>query len=222
MNRTDPLARQIHSTNPQRIVEKILRLKIYASPYWKEHCFGLTSETLVDRAIALTSVGGTYGGTRKPTKFMCLLLKMLQIQPDLEIVQEFIQTDFKYVRCLGALYLRCTGRPREIFEFLEPLYADYSKIRIRSFEGWSLSSVDAFIETLLTSDYSCDISLPFLPKRAHLGLPRRVNLAWDGEVDRKRPAEEPTGRGQIPFKKKKDIDDDNRLRAELGLKPLRL
>ena len=41
-NRTDPTARSVHGTNPQNLVEKILRSKIYQNTYWKEQCFGLT------------------------------------------------------------------------------------------------------------------------------------------------------------------------------------
>lgn len=92
-NRTDPLARTIHGTNPQNLVEKILRQKIYGSMYWKESCFGLTAESLVDKAVAITHYGGMYGGLRKPTKFMCLILKMLQLQPEKEIVIEFIKNE---------------------------------------------------------------------------------------------------------------------------------
>lgn len=70
--------------------------------YWKEHCFGLTAESLVDKAVQLTHTGGTYGGQRKPTNFMCLLLKLLQLQPEKEIIVEFIKNeDYKYVRLLG-------------------------------------------------------------------------------------------------------------------------
>lgn len=61
--------------------------------YWKEHCFGLTAETLVDKAMALTHLGGTFGGNMQPTKFLCLVLKMLQIQPEKEIIIEFIKND---------------------------------------------------------------------------------------------------------------------------------
>lgn len=44
-----------------------------------------------------------YGEPSKPTNFMCLILKMLQIQPDKEIIVEFIKNDdFKYLRLLGA------------------------------------------------------------------------------------------------------------------------
>jgi hypothetical protein len=70
--------------------------------YWKESCFGLNAETIVDKAVELRAVGGTYGGVRKPTEFLCLILKMLQIQPDKDIIIEFIKNEeFKYVRLLG-------------------------------------------------------------------------------------------------------------------------
>lgn len=32
-------------------------------------------------------------GNRKPTDFMCLTMKMLQIQPEKEIIREFILND---------------------------------------------------------------------------------------------------------------------------------
>ncbi|KAJ8604296.1 hypothetical protein CTAYLR_002523 [Chrysophaeum taylorii] len=246
-NRTEAFAREIHGTNPQRIVEKILRLKVYASPYWKESCFGLTAETLVDRAVELSHIGGTYGGIRKPTKFMCLLLKMLQIQPDLDIVLEFIKNDeYKYVRCLGALYLRCVGRPVDVYNYLEALYADYSKIRVRAFDGWTISHVDEFVDELLTSDYSCDIALPHLPPRHHLQaqgiLGPRLNHAQslaaddDDEAAPQKPggAPLPGTRAKKPlFKKPRppavegdrdslDVAATNALREKLGLKPLRV
>jgi pre-mRNA-splicing factor 38A len=37
-------------------------MKIYSSMYWKEHCFALTAESLVDKAVELKFVGGTFGG----------------------------------------------------------------------------------------------------------------------------------------------------------------
>ena len=41
-NQTDPFAETIHGSNPQNLIEKITRLKIYNSIYWKEECFALT------------------------------------------------------------------------------------------------------------------------------------------------------------------------------------
>lgn len=87
------------------MVEKILRMKIYDSTYWKEHCFALTAEAVVDKAVDIKSLGGTYGGARKPSKFVCLLLKLLQLQPDKDIIIEFIKNeDYKYVRVLGMFH----------------------------------------------------------------------------------------------------------------------
>jgi pre-mRNA-splicing factor 38A len=51
------------------------------------------AETLVDKAMEIDHFGGTFGGNRKATPFMCLTLKMLQIQPEKEIVVEFIKND---------------------------------------------------------------------------------------------------------------------------------
>jgi hypothetical protein len=112
-NATDVMAVTVHGQNPQYLVEKILRNKIYGSTYWKEACFGLTAETLVDRAVALTYVGGTYGGQRKPTKFMCLLLKMLQIQPEKAIILEFIKVRARCALAGSPLPSHATPSPAE-------------------------------------------------------------------------------------------------------------
>lgn len=55
-NRTVKDANSIHGTNPQYLVEKIIRTRIYESKYWKEECFGLTGGCSVLAAkLALAS-----------------------------------------------------------------------------------------------------------------------------------------------------------------------
>ena len=57
----------------------------------------LIAELLVDEAMALDFVGGVIGGNVKPTPFICLILKMLQIQPSKDIIIEFIKNpDYKW------------------------------------------------------------------------------------------------------------------------------
>ena len=58
-NRTVKEAISIKGTNPQYLVEKIIRTRIYDSRYWKEDCFGLTGKLMVSRAISggLESLG---------------------------------------------------------------------------------------------------------------------------------------------------------------------
>jgi len=186
-------ALQIHGSNPQFLIEKIIRSRIYESSYWKEHCFALTAETIIDKAIELNCIGGVYGNQR-PTQFMCLLLKLLQIQPEKEILVEYLLVDeFKYLRALAAMYVRLTFRAVEVFELLEPLMKDYRKVRLRNMAGYQLTHMDQFIDQLLTEERVCDIILPRLTRRDVLedieGLsPRKSALldAMDGVRQRSR------------------------------------
>lgn len=156
-----------HGTNPENLIDQILRNRIYEAKYYKEECFGLTAETVVDKAMELDAVGGCFGGNKKPSNFLCLILKMLQIQIEHEIIIEFINNkDYKYVTCLGAFYLRLTGTPIEIYNTLEPFYSDYRKIRRKLPNGkYDIFHMDEFIEELLTKEVACDVSLPFITKR---------------------------------------------------------
>ena len=64
---------------------------------------------------------------------------------------EFIRQDeFKYLRVLGAFYLRLVGRPADVHRYLEPLLNDYRRIRARNPDGaFSLLSIDELIDALL-------------------------------------------------------------------------
>jgi pre-mRNA-splicing factor 38A len=119
------------------------------------------AESLVDEAVKLKEVGGAYGGNNKPTPFICLVLKMLQLQPEKDIIVEFIKNEDyryvgrvsngaittswlmceaqsvhgRYVRALGAIYMRLVGSAVDIYSYLEPLYYDYRKIKFKSMAG---------------------------------------------------------------------------------------
>ncbi|XP_023012476.2 pre-mRNA processing factor 38 [Leptinotarsa decemlineata] len=166
-NRTVKDAKSIHGTNPQYLVEKIIRSRIYDSKYWKEECFALTAELLVDKAMELRFIGGVFGGNIKPTPFLCLTLKMLQIQPEKDIVVEFIKNEeFKYVRALGAFYMRLTGTSLDCYKYLEPLYNDYRKLRRQNRQAqFELIHMDEFIDELLREERVCDVILPRTQKR---------------------------------------------------------
>ncbi|KAI9034261.1 Pre-mRNA-splicing factor 38, partial [Hyaloraphidium curvatum] len=167
----------VHGTNPQYLIEKIIRSRIYDSPYWKEHCFALTAETIIDKAVQLNAIGGVFGGNQRPTDFICLVLKMLQLQPDEEIVVEYIrQKDFKYLRALGAYYLRLVGRSEDIYKELEALFVDYRKLRRRtSAGGFEITPLDAFIDELLREERALDVQLPRLRKRSELEYEGRLD-----------------------------------------------
>ena len=94
---------------------------------------------------------------------------MLQLDPSPEIIQEFIMNDdFKYLRALGAFYIRLTAKAEQVYTLLEPLYVDYLKLALRSLSGWDTCYMDTFIDSLLNDEVVCDIALPFLQPRDKL------------------------------------------------------
>ncbi|KAG0090315.1 hypothetical protein BGZ92_003215 [Podila epicladia] len=203
-NKTVRDAIAVHGTDPQFLIEKILRTRIYECSYWKEQCFGLTESSIIEKAYALTSIGGQYGN-QKPTDFICLVLKLLQIQPRDEIVFKYItgltesennkQVPYafivfsgsqKYLRALGAFYLRLTGKPVTIYHYLESLLDDGRKLRKRGMGGYSIIHMDEFIDELLREERVCDVVLPRLVKRYVLEdageLDPRISLKFKVEV----------------------------------------
>jgi len=189
-NTTVTGAQAIHGQNPQFLVETVIRNRIYESTFWKEYCFALTAESLIDKAIEVRFIGGVYSNQR-PTEFLCLLLKLLQIQPEKEILVEYLRAEeFKYLRALAALYIRMTFRAVDVYELLEPLLKDYRKLRLRNMSGYSLLFMDEFVYELLSEERVCDIIMPRLIKRQVLEEngeigPRKSRLlaAMEGESE---------------------------------------
>lgn len=234
MNRTVKGAKQVHGKDPQLLVEKITRERIFECRYWKEHCFGLDTERLLGLAAGLDHVGGTYSNV-KPTPFLCLTLRLLQLQPDEDVVQELVaQEDFKYVRVLGLVYWRLVLSPAaQVYRRLEPYLRDRRKIRIRQANGtFGLEHVDGLVDQMLRDDRVLGIILPRLASRMVLeeteDLPPRQPLLEDveedlasleppvaGDAEPLPAAEFAAGNGESL-----GLEETNALRAQLGLKPL--
>ncbi|KAJ5609332.1 hypothetical protein N7528_009899 [Penicillium herquei] len=184
---TGPLVRGV---NPVTLFEKAVRDRITDSYYWKEQCFGLNAATLCDRAVDLTFVGGTYGVSEKPSPFLCLAFKLLQLNPERDVILEYLnfsdpgseddgeggvqngilqsRGDFKYLRALAAFYVRLTFSAVDVYKTLEPLLLDYRKLKRRIRDSFTLTYMDQFIDDLLTKDRVCGTSLWKLPSRSQL------------------------------------------------------
>ncbi|KAF9193427.1 hypothetical protein BGZ50_007499 [Haplosporangium sp. Z 11] len=221
-NKTVRDAIQIHGTDPQFLIEKILRTRIYESTYWKESCFGLTESSIIEKAYELTYIGGQYG-VQKPTEFICLVLKLLQIQPREEIVIKYIKglsesENNKYVRINVARLDKLTkdkkslssknyalnlSKPVDIYNYLEPLLGDSRKLRKRGAGGYSITYMDEFIDELLREERVCDVVLPRLVKRHVLEdageLDPRISILekLEMELEEERRAEEDDARGRV-------------------------
>lgn len=73
---------------------------------------------------------------------------------------------FRYVRALGAFYLRLVHSSLDCYNYLEPLLNDYRKLRSMNRNGqFELTHMDEFIDNLLREDRINDIVLPRIQKR---------------------------------------------------------
>lgn len=131
------------------------------------------AESLIDKVIETRCIGGVYGNQR-PTEFLCLLLKLLQIQPEKEILVEYLRAeefkcvhgnylsivahlDNRYLRALAALYIRMTFRAVDVYELLEPLLKDYRKLRLRNMGASTHATIFFIILTHYNSGLFTDV-----------------------------------------------------------------
>lgn len=215
-NKTVKEAVVVHGTNPQYLIEKMIRTRIYESRYWKEDCFGLSAADVFDKAIQLRFMGGVYGGNIKATPFLALTLKLLQIQPDKDIVIAFIGRfgeKYKYLRALGAFYLRLTASSLETWKYLEPLYHDFRKLRVMDRMGnFSVMHVDEFVDMLLREERVFDVILPRISKRRVHEEANELDLrtsALDQDLDQEEEEEEEE---ETVHTKTQSKDDDRDIR----------
>lgn len=155
--------------NPATIMEKAVRERIVDSYFYKEQCFAVNEADLVNRVVDhVHFVGGTYGSTQKPTPFLCLAFKLLQLAPRDRILREYLEfggEKYKYLRALAVFYVRMTRRAKDVYTLLEPYLEDRRKLRRKGRAGTTLTFVDEFVDDLLIKDRVCGTSLWKMPSR---------------------------------------------------------
>jgi pre-mRNA-splicing factor 38A len=234
-NKTISGAKALHGRDPQLLLEKITRERIYASRFWKEQCFGMNAESLIDRAVQLKWAGGCVGAHQKPTPFLCLLLKLLQLQPAEEIVLAYIGAEeHKYLRLLGAFYYRFAFPAGKVYPLLEGLLSDFRKIRVQRKDGtFECKRFDELLWAILKEERMFDVIMPRIAGRMALeqagDLPLREPLvlldeAEEAEIENYSGSEtEKETVDQVTTATTPELDEieqENLLRAKLGLKPL--
>jgi pre-mRNA-splicing factor 38A len=158
--------------NPATIMEKPVRERIVDSYFWKDQCFAVNEADIIDRVVAhVKFVGGTYGDAQKPSPFLCLAFKLLQLGPTDDVLQEYLGyggEKFKYLRALAVFYVRLTRKASDVFLFLEPFLEDKRKLVMRSRTGKRLTFMDEFVDGLLTKERMCSTTLWKMPSRTLL------------------------------------------------------
>jgi pre-mRNA-splicing factor 38A len=190
--------------NPATIMEKPVRERIIDCYFWKDQCFAVNEADIVDRVVAHVSfIGGTYGDAQRPSPFLCLAFKLLQLGPSDEILQEYLEyggEKFKYLRALALFYIRLTRQAKDVYLLLEPYLKDYRKLKRRGRQGASLTHMDEFVDDLLVKERVCGTTLWKMPKREMLEdldvLEPRVSPLGDIEDLLESEPEEMEGEGE--------------------------
>lgn len=189
--------------NPATIVEKAVRERIIESYFYKEQCFGINEADVVDRVVEhVEFIGGIAGVTQKPTPFLCLAFKLLQLAPGDDVLDEYLNfggEKFKYLRALAVFYVRLTRPDKDVYQRLEPFLEDRRKLKRKGRNGLTLTYMDAFVDDLLTKDRVCATTLWKMRKR---------DILEDLEV--LEPRVSPLGNLEDLLEDDDDDDDDER------------
>ncbi|PTB64701.1 PRP38-domain-containing protein [Trichoderma citrinoviride] len=207
--------------NPATIMEKAVKDRIVDSYFYKEQCFALNEADIVDRVVEhVNFIGGTHGASQKPSPFLCLAFKLLELAPSDAILHEYLAyggEHFKYLRALACFYVRLTRQAKDVYLTLEPFLEDRRKLRRKARTGTTLTFVDEFVDDLLTKDRVCATSLWKMPKRETLEdleiLEPRVSPLGDLEDLLEEEEEEEKGEKQNGDD---DRDEANGEREESG------
>ena len=221
--------------NPATIMEKAVKDRIVDSYFYKEQCFAVNEADIVDRVVEhVRFIGGTHGASQKPSPFLCLAFKLLELSPSDAVLDAYLRhggDHFKYLRALACFYLRLTRQAKDVYETLEPYLADRRKLRRKGRQGTSLTHVDEFVDDLLTKDRVCATSLWKMPKREVLEdleiLEPRVSPLGDLEDLLEEEDEEVNGgnggmngeregsgeSGEVQVKEEMEVETDERPRT---------
>ena len=175
---THTFTSSIRGVAPQHLIDTATRHSIYQSVYWNQYCFGLNLVTLIDRVPNLKGVGGVYGMFREPSNFICLFLKLLELEPSKDVIYFILNTkswQMKHLRLMAALYVRFVFPPEEVYIILEDQLTYYFKIAVLREDGYHVEHYDEVIYSFLKDKFWCGITLPPLTPRINLP-PRQTPL----------------------------------------------
>ncbi len=148
--------------------------------------------------------------SNQPTDFICLFIKLLQLNPSEEIIDEYLSDpDLKYLRALTALFIRFAYPPVKIYTKLEKLYCDYKKLVILKSKGYAIIHMDEYIDSLLNEEHIFEISLPKIPKRNVLeenGELKPYVSVLENELNVDKNKKEDKSESESETEEEKDID----------------
>lgn len=168
------------------IFDTILRNKIYNSKFWKQQLSGVNEETIIDLILKLKYVGGTKSSYKKPTKYICIILKLLHMKIDKNIIMLYLTNDNIHLKAVAAFYIRLVSDSESIYKILEPLFNNYTNILYLDESDHKRDiGFDELIELLLFEEEIFAVKLPRLVERNILvkrGILKKYSFKFEDEL----------------------------------------
>mmetsp|Transcript_7652 Transcript_7652/g.10865 ORF Transcript_7652/g.10865 Transcript_7652/m.10865 type:complete len:166 (-) Transcript_7652:5350-5847(-) len=148
---------------------------VYESNYWKLSLTGLSLKSWLKECLRITFIGGILKNGNKPTRFLCLCIKLRQYHPPIQFIQKLLLFHSNiYLKLVGIFYVRIFLEPLVVYKILEPYYNDFRKVWVLNEDnGKRLIAVGIIIEWLLNKSIVFGVKLPYLPNR---NLFEKLNL----------------------------------------------
>ena len=142
-----------------------LHFAVTRSKYFKSLETIVSFEDLVEELINNVPHGGLFQNDSRtePSNFSCLVHRLFVMNITIEKAKFLLnQYDSPYIRLAAALYLRMGLEFGDLWEWLEPVLADYELLYIDS-EAKKQVSLGSVVEEMLTSNVYDSMHLPRIP-----------------------------------------------------------
>ncbi|EAZ63783.2 hypothetical protein PICST_52656 [Scheffersomyces stipitis CBS 6054] len=168
--------------NRAHLIEPIVRHRIQDSLFYKQHLH-LTNEAsilpvIIDQVHYLAGMDSS----GRPSPFICCLLRLLELEPSMEIVQTCLDqlgyNEFKYLTALMLIYIRLVGSSDLVYTTFDKYLSDFRKLRTKLKSpifnekglpiNYRLTYFDEWIDNMLLQERVMDIILPRLTPRRNL------------------------------------------------------
>ena len=156
------------------LIDKLVKNAVLKSTEWPE-ISRMNLLKVVESAIDLNCVGGLVTCFNKASRFHCLLYRLAELHPGIDLILSMIHQDIhKYLRVFALVYLRLLSTKQTIYLNSTSLASmtrklcvdigdtDYRKVRIQTEGKFFISHVDEICVMLLQENKFCSLHLPTL------------------------------------------------------------
>lgn len=181
--------------NKAYLVDAILRQRVQDSLFYKQHLYATNESSWAEVVVNEVQYVGGLDSSNRPSPFLCCFVRMLEIEPSLEIVHEYLDQggfrEFKYLTALALLYCRVVWLAADFYAVHDEYIRDYRKLRVRlknpvvtdKVQHYKLGTFDQWVDELAVAERVVDIKVPYLAPRAALATRGSVSARTYGVED---------------------------------------